>query len=423
MEYVISIIGAGASGLAAAVAAVESARATGRHVRVVVYEATDKIGRPILASGNGRCNFSNASIDVRKYHSANFASAALEAFEQCVASLYGDRCSSASASSSSTLTHNGVVKFFEAHGLMWRCEDDGRLYPKANKASSVLDVLRRALETFDVQIRLGCVVESVEPPRKRGARFTMRLRGGALERADAVVLACGGGASNIVAHNIPYERPTPMLGPIATDTQYTKPLDNIRVRCSASLIRSGQIMHTERGELLFRKYGVSGIMMFNLSRLAQMGDNISIDFLPEIPKAEIHQFLCDRARELANTFGSVSWSNFLSGMLLPSVADVVLGRAGFRAEDKCSLALLDKLAEQLKSFTLEYRGIGDVKNCQVHRGGFLPEAIDACTMQVRDVRKLHITGEAIDVDGPCGGYNLHWAFASGILAGVSAVRS
>ena len=412
MEYGIAIIGGGASGLAAAVAAAERARAEGRAVRVKVYEASDKIGRPILASGNGRCNLSNLHIDAAVYRNEAFVSEALAAFEQRADAWYAG----------GGAAPNGVMRFFQAHGLMWRSEDDGRLYPQANKASSVLDVLAHALDALGVEVRLASAVEVAEQPAGSSGRFMLRMRGGAIEHADAVVLACGGQvAARMVGAALPFADPVPVLGPIATDPRYVKPLDNIRVKCAASLLRSGSVVARERGELLFRKYGVSGIMVFNLSRLMQPGDALAIDLLPDVPEGATAELLRCRARALEGTLGgAISWADLLCGILLSPVADAVLQRAGLRGQDALTEEAVTELAELLRAFTLECRGIGDERSCQVHRGGFAVEAVDATTMQVRAVPRLHITGEALDVDGPCGGFNLHWAFATGILAGGHA---
>lgn len=415
MEYVIAIIGGGASGLAAAAAAAERARGEERRVRVVVHEAADKVGRSILASGNGRCNFSNARIDARTYHNAAFASATLAAFEELAAERYADAGALASP--------NGVVRFFQAHGLMWRSEDDGRLYPKANKASSVLEVLTHALALLGVEVRTGAQVAQVVPPDGGARRFMVRMADGAIEHADAVVVACGGRvAAQLVGVPLPFAQPVPLLGPLATDTRYVKPLDNIRVRCAATLARAGQPVGAAHGELLFRKYGVSGIMAFDLSRLAQPGDELAIDLLPEVPSAgEAQRLLAERRRVLERTLGARPvWDDLLRGMLLGPVADAVLARAGLEGGSATDERHLARVAELLKAFTLECRGIGDERSCQVRRGGFAVEAVEVATMQVRAVPRLFLTGEALDVDGPCGGYNLHWAFATGIVAGDAA---
>lgn len=516
----IAIIGGGAAGLAAAVfagrvvcamKASASARASDnetddledRAIRITIYEVSDRIGRPILASGNGRCNFSNAHIDPAEYRNGDFAAEALAAFEELMArSGFSHRTGvsyepdvsrrtgvshGSDVSCGSDVSHgsdvsretisdygnggrtapalcyvpNGVVRFFEDLGMFWREEAEGRLYPKANKASVVLDVLRAAVCAAGTEVRTGICVNRVELPRnangRSGARFALHMADGSIERADAVIVACGGAvAKNILPDSFDFEPQRPVLGPIATDTRWVKQLDNIRVKCAVELLRAAdddesgmcegdQDMRTvsretgshetgpcekgphetiprETGEVLFRKYGVSGIAIFNLSRLAQPGDALIIDLFPDIELSRLKTLFVRRLQMLKANFDDCpSRKDFLRGAVLPQVAHVLLAYAGLEEDVPCSKADARKIAHICKRFRLEYNGIGDEEQCQVHRGGFVPrEGFDAETMQAKRAPGLFVVGEALDIDGPCGGYNLHWAFASGALAGANA---
>ena len=174
--------------------------------------------------------------------------------------------------------------------------------------------------------------------------------------------------------------------------------------------------------MLFRDYGVSGIAVFNLSRFAEPGDLLLIDLLPAVPAAECEGFLHTRRKRLGVAGRTVTGDDLLRGMLLPAVAQAVLKEAGLRESAPLTKANVPELARALKAFPLVVRGMGDARQCQVSRGGFAVEAFDACTMEAQGVPGLHVVGEALDVDAPCGGYNLHWAWASGILAGRHAAR-
>jgi len=218
-----AIIGGGAAGLAAAVAAAEAARAAGAAVAVVVYEASDRVGRSILATGNGRCNFSNARPDAALYRHGDFVAAAWEALEAKGAGAEGDGAADPGPA-------NAVLRFFADHGLLWREEGEGRLYPLANNATSVLDCLRASCAALGVEERCGFSVAAVEPPRGPGRPFTLRLADGRFERADAVIVAVGGAvARNLLPEGLPFVEPVPTLGPLATETRWCRPLDNIRV--------------------------------------------------------------------------------------------------------------------------------------------------------------------------------------------------
>ncbi len=446
---VIAVVGGGAAGLAAAIAAAEACARAGRPARVAVYEADERVGRSILATGNGRCNFSNAHPDPALYHNAAHVAAALAAFEERVCSeraadgacnggaLGAASCAPRAAGAeeegaaaaqraargvSWPVAANGVQAFFADHGLCWREESEGRLYPLPNKATAVLDVLRAAATAAGVEERCGTAVEAVEPARSAGGPLTLRLADGRLERADAVIVAAGGSvARTLMPEGVPFRDPEPTLGPLATDTRLVRQLDNIRVRGALELWRGGARAAREEGEVMFRKYGVSGIAAFNLSRLARPGDELAVDFLPAVGARDAAAFLTARARRLAVTFGGpVTCEDVLRGLVLAPVGHVLCQAAGLRGEEALDEAAAEVLAPALKGLRLAVEGLGDVRQCQVRRGGVAVEAVDPRTGACRAVPGLYVAGEALDVDAPCGGYNLHWAWASGLLAGWSA---
>ena len=449
----IAIIGGGASGLAAAVAAGEALRdlegaggAAGEVVegdagaaRVVVYEASDRVGRSILATGNGRCNFSNARPGEGDYRNAAFVRRVLFEFE-CRASRYV-----LSQAKTSTAYPNGVLGFFSDHGLMWREEGEGRLYPLANKAASVLDCLRAACAAAGVEERVECEVVAVEPPRAEGAPFTLRLADGRFERAGVVIVAVGGTvARELLPKGLFFREPEPTLGPLATDPRMPRRLDNIRVRGALELWRPGEkmtpqelnrhgfpmgthegerLVAREVGEAMFRKYGVSGIAAFNLSRLAEPGDVLAVDFVPWVRLCDMEAFLNRRRKLLRASLGrDVTWSDMLRGMVLAPVADVLLEAAALDGARPVAKGETTVIAPVLKGLRLPVTGLGDVRQCQVHRGGVSVRAMDDRTCEVRRVPGLYVVGEALDVDAACGGFNLHWAWASGLLAGWSAAE-
>ena len=412
IDYDIAVVGGGASGLAASIAAAETAQQAGLHVDVGILEADERVGRSILVTGNGRCNFSNERIQPVLYRNAGFV-------QQALASL-GDE--------------DAVVDFFEGWGLEWRMDAEGRYYPLANKASVVLDVLRYAAAHLGVREACGLGVQSIRTPQHPDAHFTMHMADGSLVRARRVIVACGGkAAAHIDVEGLDALATTPVLGPIrcaADDRAFTHELDNVRVRCSIMLMHpeddteNAYCTGSENGELLFRPYGVSGICIFNLSRLAQPGDYLNINFLQTSGFERAVGFLERRCDQLAKHYGqSLDYAAMLRGLVLPRVADALLKRAGKRGSDAFAAQDVEDLAEMLCSCSLWIEGIGDPSVCQVQRGGFACTAFDPRTMQSRALPGLFAAGEALDVDGPCGGYNLHWAWGSGLLAGRSAAHS
>ncbi|MFR9170053.1 MAG: aminoacetone oxidase family FAD-binding enzyme, partial [Gordonibacter urolithinfaciens] len=293
----LAIIGGGAAGLAAAVTAARELRLLGVPGDVAVYEADERVGRSILATGNGRCNFSNARIDAGAYRNAAFVEAALGALAACSEEMAGlapeGTCGAAGP--------DPVHAFFAGLGLVWREEGEGRLYPLANKATSVLDVLRAAAADFGVREACGRRAVRLDVPDRPGGRVHIRFADGTVGHADAVVLATGGRtARELLPEGIGFAAARPVLGPLRTATDVVRHLNNLRVRCAVTLAGpDGAPKAREAGELLFRDYGVSGIAVFNLSRFAEPGDRLLVDLLPQVPEDGCAAFLHARRRRLA----------------------------------------------------------------------------------------------------------------------------
>ncbi len=492
----IAIIGGGAAGLAAAVAAaratgaaqgVAPARAAGAMqdvvparatrgektsedrmpgvsaapareahggIEVVVFEADERVGRSILATGNGRCNFSNAHVEAGCYRNAAFVAAAFGALEACCV-RQGHAAASDDTGVSATLEGVGMAgfsggadegacggsvgcasggvgacscpcagdpvhAFFAELGLMWREEGEGRLYPLANKASSVLDVLRAALARWGVRTACERRATRIDAPERPDGRYHVRFADGSVAHARSVIVATGGRtARDLLPGGLPFVGQRSVLGPLRTDPTLTKPLNNIRVRCASTLVGpDGAPKAAETGEVLFRDYGVSGIAVFNLSRFAEPGDLLLLDLLPQLEGRACESELRARYGRL----GAPTGEELLTGVLLPAVARAACKQAGLRAESPLGRDDVPALARALKAFPLEVRGVGDARQCQVTRGGFAVEAFDPATMEARALPGLFVVGEALDVDAPCGGHNLHWAWASGLLAGAAAAK-
>lgn len=379
----IAVLGAGASGFAAAIAAAR------RGCRTVLFEATGRVAQSIKVTGDGRCNIANASTDASAYRNPSFAA---RAFNAC--------------------SPEDAIAFLESCGLLLREETAGRLYPQANKSTSVIDALRLSAQRAGVREVCG----------KRAVRIEQCASGWRVAFADtsavecaSVVVAVGG---SLDAHLLPQGLPvlpmTPVLGPLATDSAPLRGLDKVRAKCA--LTAHGV---REDGEITFRSYGISGIAAFNASRLVEPGDSLSIDFLPHMAAQDSLPYL----RQRADALQPRTWMELTCGILLPLVAHAVLRAAKLRDDDAVRAESLPRLDAALRAFSLTVRGIGDARLCQVHRGGVDCACMDASTMQATGQPGLHVTGEAVDMDAPCGGYNLHWAWVSGIIAGAHAAET
>ena len=417
----IAIIGGGASGLMAAVEASLALRQAGAAAHMALFEADpERIGRSILATGNGRCNISNACISADAYRNQAFVGHALMHLQSAYATERG-------ATSVRTLEANPVLERFADMGLVTREESEGRLYPMANKATSVLDVLRSTAAELGVDVQTDKHALRVDAPTLGGVGcFNIRFADKTIAHAAAVIVAVGGRA----ASGIQLPKPLacsdmqPVLGPLRVDAQgakLTRQLNNIRVRGTVHLERGGRRVASERGELLFRDYGVSGVSVFNLSRFAQPGDDLVVDFLPDIPSDDMERFMMTRRKRMQKLLGSeLTLDRFLEGLLLPAVSAAALRQTGLRTGDRFTQEMIPQLCDMLKGMRLAAEGIGDERQCQVRRGGFPVERFNPATCEALDVPGLFVTGEALDVDAPCGGFNLHWAWSSGMLAGRAA---
>ena len=381
MRYDAIIIGGGAAGLAAAVALSRRGR------RVAVLEAQPRVGRKLLSTGNGRCNFTNVGAVPEDYFGdAALARGALAAFPPA-----------------------RVLEFFASLGVPARVDAEGRAYPSSNAASSVLDALRLSLQEaggeevvgFRVRALSRDLVATAEDGRQMAGRCALLATGGlaapSLGAADAPFVKTLG---------LRFTRRAPALAPLETES--VPALKGLRAQCVLSL--EG---HMERGEILFTEYGVSGIAAMQLSRFARPGATLSIDFLGGAQPA-----LAARAQMLPKR----RMEDFLNGIVPRRVGQVLTKSAGIplsKTAGELDTAEISALETVLTGWTLPVHGVRGYAQAQVTAGGLEGTQFDPDTLEARRVPGLYAAGEMLDVDGPCGGYNLQWAWASALLAARS----
>ena len=367
----VCVVGGGAAGLVSAITSAE------RGARVVVIEKDIECGRSILATGNGRCNFANTALDCDLYNDAAYVSEAVGP------SWLGD-----------------VLGFFDECGLMWVEEAQGRLYPLSRQASSVRNVLTERALRAGVVLACARTVRAVAPTAEGfELEVAQDFEGGSVRTMAAarVILAVGGSAiEQLDAAGLSVLPGRPILCPLACTGPAREALDGRRAHVVARLWRVGNKVAEAAGEVLFRPYGLSGIVIFDLSRHARRGDQITLDLLPGIRPSEAER----RARHT------------LDGILDPIIARELVREAGSR-EAAITLA---------KSLPYCVEGPAEASHAQVTRGGLLTSDFDARTLEAKTVRGLFACGEALAVDGPCGGYNLAWAWKSGMVAGTAAAE-
>lgn len=395
----ILIIGGGASGLACAISAVQTSDCS-----VTLLDRMPRVGKKLLVTGNGRCNLSNRHISEEFYHGSFDVKPILEEFSD-------------------------IRLFFEKLGLYTVCDSTGRMYPLSNTASSVSDALRFAAEGKDnIQIL-------TETPCTSLTRYKDGFSAKAGEDeiiAKSVVLACGGCAAPVQGSDgsgfalakglgIDVASPYPALCALLADG--TKPLDGVRSRCAASLLDQGGLVKKELGEVQFTKNGLSGICIFNLSAAFKDGGGnmtVSLDLLPDFTSNEIHDMLYGAVRSRKRDLSE----ELLSGIFNRKLALYLLKRADISTlffSSEIGWSELKRLTAVSKNLDFKIRGRADFSAAQVTAGGVCGSEIDGRLMS-RKIKGLFFAGEIIDVWGDCGGYNLHFAFASGIKAGREAVR-
>ncbi len=407
----VAVVGGGASGLAAAISAARAG------AEVELFERDARVGKPVLKTGNGRCNLTNVHVAPCDYNDPDFVAPLLETWDAAA-----------------------VRAWFAELGLLTCEEREGRVYPRSNAAATVVDVLRAACAAAGVREHVDAEVVALRCPDGEGSAgvrcavprsgFSLDLGvGEVVDGFDAVVVAAGGGAGARLLEGCGHVLvpASPVLCSLACETRPLKGLDGVRVRCVASAFHPGEPapFAREAGEVLFRSYGVSGIVVFNMSRLVGPSDELSLDLLPEMGDKELADLLARRAQRFGADGEKASLSDLMRGIFAARVNDAVIRMAGFSPDAALAATVRSgdpwaQLAHAAKDFRLSVKGSGDAKRAQVTRGGARIDGFNPHTMASRLHPGLFACGEVLDVDGPCGGWNLHWAWVSGIAAGTAA---
>ena len=398
---VIGIIGGGASGMAAALAAAEN-----ENEQVVLLERQARVGRKLQATGNGRCNLTNLHAAEGGYHGeeSSFANYAISKFGP-----------------------EETLNWFRSLGLFTVAEDSGRVYPYSDQANSVLDVLRFALEKPNIEVKLGYEVEKV---KKTADGFRVESKEETLE-CGKLIIACGGLAGTKLGGTMSGYKLLRSLGHKCTKLRPTlvqlksgwpgiTALKGVRANCRAAIFHNGQLHRESTGEIQFTEYGLSGPVIFEISRDACQGSGdwlCRLDFLPDISEEVLKEELL-RRRET-----NLPTSELLTGILhnrLGRVITQTVGISGYVPVSQLETFEIEEVCRAVKGFDVSLTEPMGMDNAQVTAGGILTKEFDGTTMESRLVPGLYACGEVLDIDGDCGGYNLQWAWSSGRLAGEHA---
>ena len=396
----VTVIGAGASGMTAAI------RAASKQRKVILVEKQVNPGRKILASGNGRCNLLNLGKP-RYYGDSDFAESVLK---QCPA--------------------DDIISFFKYYGLAVTTEDEDRMYPYSFQAASVLNVLKNAIYLNGVSMMTGFNALSVQ---KEKDSFLITGENGDTIQTAKVIIACGGAAQPKlggtydgyqILHSLGHTIiPTyPALVSLTTDPKSISGLSGIRSHCEITLVNDRKVLHQEKGEILFTDYGISGICVMQCARFTEKEKTqLQINFVSGI--YENTEDVTEELRRRQKMLSDLSPVSLFDGILPERISFAVLKQAGIPLHGETAGSLLDNelrsIADRVMCYKVIITGTRGMDFAQVTAGGADCGEFISETMESRIISGVHAAGEVLNVDGDCGGFNLMFAFSSGIIAGRS----
>ncbi|MBQ7916802.1 MAG: aminoacetone oxidase family FAD-binding enzyme [Firmicutes bacterium] len=400
----IAIIGGGAAGMTAAIAAAREG------ATVTIFEKMDRVGKKILTTGNGRCNISNEDMDLSHFHGGtrSFIQSVLE-----------------------KVSPEDTREFWESLGLVLITLEEGKMYPMSLQASGVLDALRMELERLNVTVKCAVPVEKIIQV-KRSWRL-VSAGGIDLGRFQKVIITVGGKASpqlgadgagvqlaSQLKHTVVPLRPG--LVKLRCRSPYLKALAGCKVEAKASLMHGDEVLQEEWGEVLFTAEGLSGPPILRLAREAMVpGRNCSIalNLMENMREGECFWWLKQRSERFAH----MTVQEMLSGIMNKRLILPMLKENDISAQMKSGQLnkhQIQAVARMIHGWSFPVIGDAGWKEAQVTVGGVFTGEIDAATLESKKNKGIYWAGEVLDVDGDCGGYNLQWAASSGILAGKSA---
>jgi hypothetical protein len=400
----ILVIGGGASGITAAI----TAKQTCPEAEVVICERLDRIGKKLLATGNGRCNLSNRSMSAGNYHGSIRAMDIIASTQK-------------------------AEEFFAENGLLCTSDEQGRMYPYSNSAASVLNVLRTKLSVLNIKEQCSFNVAEIKNNNKS---FVVTSSEGNTISAKRLIIAAGGYAAPSMGtdgsvlrllRDMGYDisKLCPAVAPLKVAPESVKGLKGVRAKCRLTAVSRGKLLRTEHGEVQFTDTSLSGICVFNMAYLYVQYEKdlcLNIDFAPDLDRNSIISYLTDTAER----WRSRPLEELLSGMFCKNLA-VFLVKNTCKKPMNLPISELDrsdieKLAANIKGWSFRITGCSSWQNAQSTLGG-----INRSSVTEELESKLHkgvfLCGEILDVAGDCGGYNLQWAWSSGIIAGKNCARS
>ncbi len=402
----VIIVGGGASGLLAAISAAREG------ANVTIIEQKDQLGKKILSTGNGKCNLTNEYMDTSCFRGDD-TSIVEEVFNR-----FG---------------YTETIAFFEELGVILK-NRQGYIYPISDQAATVLAVLCMEIKRLQVEVLLNQTVQKIVRDKEK---FTVHTTETVL-KGDAVILATGGKAASVLGsdgsgytlakafghHLSPV---VPALVQLKGKGNFYKQISGVRTQAKVSLYVNDEYVAEDTGELQLTNYGISGIPVFQISRFATKAlyENESVraevDFIPSMSDDAFRTFLQVRLEN----HGHKQAEDFLVGVFHKKLIGLLLKASAIDTNNvmkQVSQEKLDKLASVCKHFKIDIQGANDFEQAQVCAGGVYTTEINPHTMESVYTDALYLTGELLDIDGICGGYNLQWAWSTGYIAGKYAAK-
>jgi predicted Rossmann fold flavoprotein len=403
----IAIVGGGASGMMAAISAARVL--PGRDI--AIFEKNDRLGRKLLATGNGRCNFSN---------------------RRCTWHEYGGQDTALVQEAFKAMSPEDTIGFFEKIGIFAREESEGRLYPYSEQAASINEALEAELKSLGVNVIFGKAITKV---KKLGEGFRLILSDDKSYDAESLIVATGGkagsqygstgdgyGIAKAFGHTL--IAPKPILVQLISPDIPLGAYKGVRAKGTVTLLKNNNIMAREQGEIQFTESGISGICIFELSRYLDFenGDTfVSMDLFPEYTNTLLLEKLVQRKEYFADRPVYV----FLDGIMHKKLTSAYIERWGINKSALLSTVTFEELqtlAEVLKDWRVLVKATKGWADAQATAGGINGKEVNSKTLESNLISGLYFAGEILDVDGRCGGWNLQWAWSSGFIAGLSAAE-
>ncbi len=392
----LAIIGAGASGLCAAI----EASKINPDLNITIFDRMQKCGKKILATGNGRCNFTNEDLSLKHFYGD------YEFLKSLLSSDFSD-----------------IKAFFKNIGVL-SYEEDGRIYPRSQQASTIKDALLKDAQGRSTTIKTECHISDI---KKSKNGFSVNG-----EFFDSVII-CGGGKAYSVhgsdgscynlakalGHSLTPLYPA-LCGLVISDKDLNL-LKGVRAEGEAKLYSDNTFLGSEKGEIQFTDKAISGIPVMNLSHLCESRGSlkINVDLCNGITEEEVF----DHLKQGINSFPDAEFEAILNGIVNLKLGFAVMNRSGIKPQSKCKAlksAQLNEVVKQLKCFEINIKSPKGFESAQVTKGGIKTNEVSPLTMMSKKAEGLFLCGEILDIHGDCGGYNLHLAFTTGRIAGHSA---